>query len=190
VLVSQVSCVCVHSGNWRYKIGTDPQARDVSLRPVPTTIAELVALPHVDRPPSGRIAPVELTTYVLRDVILDSFQRPPDSDIHLVLRDAQGRTMIAEVAPPYCTANTSVWRDRIVAVRDTVEAEIGPSWIGWDGRRFVSLAGVGYFDSAHGQPGVAPNGIEIHPVLAICFGKGCVLPDLALAEARRSNADE
>jgi hypothetical protein len=25
--------------------------------------------------------------------------------------------------------------------------------------------GVGFFDSVHGQPGVAPNGIELHPVL-------------------------
>src|ERR1019366_2704804 len=26
------------------------------------------------------------------------------------------------------------------------------------------------------QMGVAPNGIELHPVLAMCFGRGCALP--------------
>ena len=30
----------------------------------------------------------------------------------------------------------------------------------------VTLTGVGYFDPIHGQSGVAPNGIELHPVLS------------------------
>ena len=33
----------------------------------------------------------------------------------------------------------------------------------------VRLAGVGMFDFLHGQTGVAPNGIELHPVLEITF---------------------
>jgi hypothetical protein len=33
-----------------------------------------------------------------------------------------------------------------------------------------SIVGVGFFDVIHGQRGVAPNGIELHPVLGICFG--------------------
>jgi hypothetical protein len=37
----------------------------------------------------------------------------------------------------------------------------------------VTLFGVGFFDVIHGQRGVAPNGIELHPVLGICFGAGC-----------------
>jgi hypothetical protein len=41
------------------------------------------------------------------------------------------------------------------------------------------------FDSLHGQPGAAPNGVEIHPVLAVCFGKGCALADLSIDEDRR-----
>lgn len=89
------------------------------------------------------------------------------------------------MAPPYCTSGASPWRDRIVSVRETVEAELGPSWFGWHGHRYVSLAGVGYFDSLHGQPGAAPNGVEIHPVLAVCFGKGCALADLSIDEDRR-----
>jgi hypothetical protein len=46
------------------------------------------------------------------------------------------------------------------------------------------MAGVGYMDSLHGQPGVATNGMEIHPVLAICFGKGCTLPTTLASETR------
>jgi hypothetical protein len=33
----------------------------------------------------------------------------------------------------------------------------------------VTVTGVGFFDRIHGQTGVAPNGIELHPVLDIQF---------------------
>jgi hypothetical protein len=169
--------LCVHGRNWPFKIGMDPQAHDVSLDPVPTTIDELRAVPHVDRPPAGRIAPVELKTYVLRDVELRSFQRAPDGDVHMVLADEHGDTMIAEAAPPFCTDSVSPWRSQIAAVRALVDHEIPMAMMGWR-RQIVSMAGVGYLDSLHGQFGVAPNGIEIHPILAMCFGKGCTLPEI------------
>jgi hypothetical protein len=37
----------------------------------------------------------------------------------------------------------------------------------------ASLIGVGFWDPEHGQFGVAPNNLELHAVLAICFGVGC-----------------
>src|SRR5262249_5665140 len=36
----------------------------------------------------------------------------------------------------------------------------------------VQVTGVGMFDFLHGQTGVAPNGIELHPVLNIVFNPG------------------
>ena len=33
----------------------------------------------------------------------------------------------------------------------------------------AAIVGVGFFDSDHGQTGVAPNAIEIHPILSITF---------------------
>jgi hypothetical protein len=33
----------------------------------------------------------------------------------------------------------------------------------------VRVTGVGFFDFEHGQTGVAPNAIELHPVLDISF---------------------
>ena len=167
--------LCVHGKNWPFKIGTDPQARDVSLAPEEATIDELRSFPHVERPASGRIAPVELTTYVLRDVELRSFQRAPDGDVHAVLADEHGHTIIVEAAPPFCADKNSPFYDSIARVRTVVDAEIPNAMMGWR-KRTVSLAGVGYFDSLHGQMGVAPNGIELHPILAICFGRACRLP--------------
>jgi hypothetical protein len=170
--------ICVHGKNWPFKTGMDRQTSLVSLDPVPTTIDALITIPHVDRPADGsRIAPAELTTYTLRDVVLKSFQRSPDGDVHMVLADEHGHTMIAEATPPSCTDEKSPWRDAIASVRESVEDLVGPALIGW-GPWYVSMSGVGYMDSLHGQPGVAPNGMEIHPILAICFGKGCALPDV------------
>ena len=34
----------------------------------------------------------------------------------------------------------------------------------------VTLSGIGFFDKAHGQRGMAPNAIELHPVLSLAFG--------------------
>jgi hypothetical protein len=178
--------LCVHGVNWPFKIGMDPQAREVSLAPVPTTIDELLAVPHVERPADGRrIAPVELTTYALRDVQLRSFQRAPDGDVHMVLADEHGHTLIVEATPPFCTDAGSPWRAQIAAVRAVVDAEIPYAIMGVH-RRVVSLAGVGYIDSLHGQMGVAPNGIELHPIMAICFGQGCALPDPRGTDAARA----
>ena len=169
--------LCVHGGNWPYKIGTDRQARGVSLEPVPTTIDALIALAHVARPTDrSRIAPVELTTFVVRDVQLDGFQRAPDGDVHMVIADEHGHTMIIEATPPFCMEEGSLWREQITAVRKVVDDEIPMAFVGWK-KRTMSLSGVGYFDSLHGQFGVADNGIELHPILSICFGRGCVLPD-------------
>jgi len=36
----------------------------------------------------------------------------------------------------------------------------------------VQIKGVGMFDFLHGQTGVAPNGIELHPVLDVIFNPG------------------
>ena len=47
-----------------------------------------------------------------------------------------------------------------------------------DARRLVRrcprarVVGVAFFDFLHGQTGVAPNGIELHPIL----GFGCLTP--------------
>jgi len=35
----------------------------------------------------------------------------------------------------------------------------------------VTVTGVGFFEFAHGQTGLAPNAIELHPVLGIEFSR-------------------
>ena len=31
----------------------------------------------------------------------------------------------------------------------------------------IAVSGVGFFDRIHAQDGVAPNGVELHPVLSV-----------------------
>jgi hypothetical protein len=47
----------------------------------------------------------------------------------------------------------------------------------------VTIKGVGFWDYIHGQTGVAPNGIEVHPVLDITFGTAAMsVPDLLMSD--------
>jgi hypothetical protein len=92
-----------------------------------------------------------------------------DSDIHLVIADpTAGGTMIAESPAPACTHGAAPAARRMMArARASIIRACGipPS-------RFfrllggaATISGVGFFDFQHGQRGVAPNAIELHPVL-------------------------
>jgi hypothetical protein len=77
-----------------------------------------------------------------------------DSDYHLILSE-RGYHMIAEAPASYC--------DRRAKLRYRVEMATAR-------RRARSCArarvtGVAFFDFDHGQTGVAPNAIELHPIL-------------------------
>jgi len=40
----------------------------------------------------------------------------------------------------------------------------------------IRISGLGFFDDVHGQRGVAPNGVELHPVIAAAFMPAGSLP--------------
>ena len=85
-----------------------------------------------------------------------------------MLTDKRGRTMIVESPHPHC-AEGSRFLQEITDVRAKIEAHFGgpitkkihPQQLE------VTVTGVGFFDPIHGQEGVAPNGIELHPLLDI-----------------------
>ncbi len=115
-----------------------------------------------------------------------------DSDVHLVVEDEQdsNATMIVEFPDPRCVATTNAHiRDLITTARNAVITAGGPSL-----KRLVAgqptladlavmpvegammglipmrgkarITGIGFFDTNHGQTGVAPNAIELHPALS------------------------
>jgi len=171
---------------WSVKTGADPGARKlVGQAPTTTTIANMraLAVPAI-LPPEGRSPVAEETVWQL-DATLTGYKHESDGDYHLVIADGQGDTMIAEIPDPAALAPGSFFAQQIAAARqafDThfgVQTAVAPEY-GLAGAPSlvqvgepVTLQGLGFFDFAHGQDGVAPNGIELHPVISIVFrGQG------------------
>jgi hypothetical protein len=155
---------------WDIKTGTDPYTSSVSLAPQMTTIAALVALPAAGGG-ADRESPTETTLWQLTDVTLTELKLESDSDEHLVVSDGT-HTMLVEVPYPTC-ATGSPWLCFITHVRSELDAKYTVGSSPQYPSATVTIRGVGFFDYAHGQTGVAPNAIELHPALQICFGEGC-----------------
>jgi hypothetical protein len=122
------------------------------LRTRPTTVAHLTALPRPAYLPPTRLPFEHRIFTVIARVTLDRLE--DDLDYHLVLRSGS-RTMIAETPSPLCTKGATAYRRRQMSDSRRV-ARIC---------RRARVTGVAFFDFLHGQTGVAPNGIELHPVL-------------------------
>jgi hypothetical protein len=139
-----------------------------------TNIPKLRALPNDQ--PSAREAPTETTVFQLTKTHVIAFKLEGDSDIHLVLKSGiDGSTMIAEIPDPGCinansdpaTFNAQIQIGQVRAAFMAYVVAHGLSLqtffqtVDWK----VTLRGVGFLDFGHGQTGVAPNAIELHPLL-------------------------
>jgi hypothetical protein len=154
---------------WAVKTGTDPAAGQVNLTQItPSSVLALGGLPvppGTEQNPDQRAAPVEDTVYQVH-AILREYKVEADSDVHLVL-DADGKTMIVEIPAPACVGPSSPFAPGITHARKQFEQVFAPGGYWQPAGVPVIVTGVGFFDRLHGQTGVAPNGIELHPVLDI-----------------------
>ena len=152
---------------WPVKTLTDSRGRFVDFRARRTTVAALRRLP-APATLGRRIRGVETTVYRVR-VRLLAFKLEADDDIHLVIADPQtGGTMIAESPAPACTRGAAPVARRMMARgRASILRACGtPPAVFYDTLAgLATITGVGFFDFPHGQRGVAPNAIELHPVL-------------------------
>jgi hypothetical protein len=126
--------------------------RPLLLQARPATVAHLTSLPRPAHLPNRRL-PFERRVFtVVAAVTLDRAEA--DLDHHLVLRSG-ARTMIAETPSPLCTSGAAaVRRTQMRVARSAARPCLR-----------ARVTGVAFFDFFHGQTGVAPNGIELHPVL-------------------------
>jgi hypothetical protein len=129
------------------------QDRPRLLRAQATTVAHLVSIPRPASVPATRLSSERLIYSVIASATL--LREEADQDLHVVLRSGS-RQMIAE-APnaPFCTANATAYRKKQMhdarnRVRSCARAHV---------------VGVAFWDFYHGQTGVAPNAIELHPIL-------------------------
>jgi hypothetical protein len=117
-----------------------------------TTIHFLITRPAPSSLPDRRL-PFEhhVYTVVARVVLV----RPEDdSDLHVVLQQG-GNHMITEAPSPSC--------DRHATPRRRRQMRTARNHVRLCARARVT--GVAFFDFDHGQTGVAPNAIELHPIL-------------------------
>ncbi len=152
---------------WSVKTGTDAGAPAIDLtHSVRTNVATMrLWIPPRTLPIDSRVSPFE-TTLVVVDAILVKYKLEDDSDIHLVIMDPLGNTMIAEIPSPVCVT-TGPFTALIASARAEFEANFSVTTSFKNTNTPVQLIGIGFFDYIHGQTGVAPNGIEIHPVLSM-----------------------
>jgi hypothetical protein len=158
---------------WNVKTGQDPQASQVNLGSVtPTTVGYLTSLPaQPSLPDNSRLAPVELTQYEITGTIVD-YALQHDNDYHVVIKDnSSSNVMITEIPDPACVPSSSPFAAMAANARSVFAANANTA-IG----STVAIKGVGFFDSNTLTSNVAPNKIELHPVLDINFNPGSPPP--------------
>jgi len=171
---------------WSVKTGTDA---DVGLVNMSSTTAQTIATMRSWTAPSpipanNRVAPYETTQWVLT-ATLTQYKLETDEDYHLVLQDSGGLTMIAEIPSPNCVGTGSPFASGIQNARNQFDAKFTATTSFQTANIPVQITGVGMFDFLHGQTGVAPNGIELHPVLNIIFNPG-TSPDFTIGSSPSS----
>lgn len=127
--------------------------------PVKTTIDHLVSLP-VDQGGQNTRSAAESVIYTITGQLTFEKQEA-DGDIHAVLTAGSGAHMIVEFPATDCTVGAvSRYRVWMAQARSWLiqHAHVGD---------VLHVEGVLFFDFNHGQHGVAPNAVELHPVLVV-----------------------
>ncbi|HEV3039121.1 MAG TPA: hypothetical protein VHA33_15180 [Candidatus Angelobacter sp.] len=169
------------------KVGTDADIGKVNFNaPQTTTIVNLRAFPTpATIPANNRISPEETTVWTV-DATLTLIKLESDQDYHLVIQDASGNTMIAEVPAPSCVPTSSPMNPGVTSARAKVDAMFNVTTSFQTVNVPVRITGVGMHDFPHGQTGAAPNQIELHSVIDIIFNPGNATPDFSLSASPTS----
>lgn len=159
---------------WHIKTLDDGDEHLINWTPQSASVSQLAAIPV----PAGydqyndttRYAPTETQAYTVRAVLV-GWKSETDHDFHIVIADPNNpnSTMIVEPPDSACSAACdSGFGSTFDAVRTKLTNCFGPvpsSFTNFPSGIVVDLTGVPLFDALHGQTGVAPNGIELHPLL-------------------------
>jgi hypothetical protein len=122
-----------------------------ALIPAQTTIAYLTSRPPPANLPDTRL-PFERHIFTVTAAVV-LIRHEADDDFHVVLSDGH-RTMVTESPAPTCDTRAYPNRQaQMAAARRALR--ICPR---------ARVTGVAFFDFDHGQTGVAPNAIELHPI--------------------------
>jgi len=182
-LASLAFCETCGTERWPVKTLADADAARVAMEPVylkKTSISKLNGIPVppkvADAAPRG-LGLVEFLVFEVQGVA-KCVKVEQDSDIHICLQDGSAK-MIAESPDPKCVGEKNPFLHKLIFARLELLSLVTPHMPAKDalkhlksliGRRLV-VRGVGFIDKKHGQEGMAPNAIELHPILSIAEAK-------------------
>ena len=157
--------ICGGKSRWDEKTLNDSKESQINFNPLRTTIAYLISTkPSKTITNSTLRFGIELNTYTFECRIKD-YRLEEDGDYHIVLTDLidKSKTMIGEIPNPNCSSvQKSKHNYQFLEARKFFENCLFKSKL--DTGVYI-ISGVAFYDIVHGQLGVAPNGIEIHPIL-------------------------
>jgi hypothetical protein len=182
VAVSAVAAQPSRSGatcgveRWAVKTLSDPAASTINFHAKATSVDALRAkVVQATDSSTPRTPPVETTVYRVHATLLEA-RREADHDIHLVIAQPGAPThkMIVEFPDPTCPgAASSIKETQIAKARAAFIATCGaPAAYPAPFEMLTgtaTISGVAFVDVKHATPqhGVAPNNVELHPVLNI-----------------------
>lgn len=160
---------CGGKERWDVKTVQDKESEKIRWTPIASNIKTLRALTQVypAKFDKSKRYGFEFNTYQI-DCKIVKYLSEDDGDYHLVLVDPTDstKTIIGEIPNPTCErVAKSKYAGSFSYSRKTFESyEISKNKVA-DG--VYRVVGVCFFDKIHGQTGVAPNGIELHPIMDI-----------------------
>jgi hypothetical protein len=161
--------LCGGTERWGQKVLIDTATRSINWTPDTITVSHFDTL--TTYPPNSyapRTAPIEFRTFAIDCHVIQQ-RAETDADFHLVMYDGAS-TGIAEIPDPVCAqAATSKWVNNYIEARNFANKYIGTGTNYNVNIGKVIITGVAFVDPPHGQAGVAPNNLELHPVTNLVF---------------------
>jgi hypothetical protein len=186
---------CIANDRWPVKTLTDADAPLVNKTVVDYTVPAFHAIlrpPTADgtaRDPNHRLFP-EFTTFRI-SANLKWVGMRDDGDMHMAIADTKDstQTVVVELPSPECVgtdlaATMSALRDKVLQVTGPI-APNGTVYL--TTLTPVTVTGVPFWDTAHGQVDQGPNYLELHPALDLEFSPPPVQVTCAIPTTRAVN---
>jgi hypothetical protein len=140
---------------WAAKVLSDAAASQLNLTPKTITVAGINALPKECSKTAADRTGLELQLHRLTAKV-KLIKHEDDGDLHIVLEDAAGRTLVVESPSQACAAH-SHFRTVLKAARAACDQlHVGQT---------VTIQAPVFYDFFHKQTGMSKSCAELHPIM-------------------------
>lgn len=162
---------------WPVKTLTDTKVNLVKFRSKKKSITWLISREEpaeADKTDDARLIGIETMTFRVRGIVVGHVKEA-DKDFHVVISEENDstKTMIIEFPSSECRdVCSSSYAAKINKARADYIAKVGTPTTKYKEltkRILIEVTGVGFWDGEHATPqhGVAPNNVELHPIIKI-----------------------